>query len=173
MGLLLRKRKWENKILLKLVDGDGWLSRVPEISMDKESAVVHAVKAGGTVLHWVRKALCPQYSWEILCAANAGESCRTWSWVNYWGKGKEKPKAFWNLLTRMAWLCTYDQYGQGICRGSCSESRWNCFALREERMMSTIILRNPVCRECWRVLGDPDRVDRSMEEDLDKGYPCC
>ena len=51
-----------------------WLSWVHDISMDKESAEVHAVKAGGTVLHWVRKTRCPQYSWEILCAAKAGES---------------------------------------------------------------------------------------------------
>ena len=97
MGLLLRKRKWENKILLKLVDGDGWLSRVPEISMDKESAVVHAVKAGGTVLQWVMKAWCPYYSWEIMCSVNAGESCRMWSWVNYWGNRKWENKIILKL----------------------------------------------------------------------------
>ena len=40
-------------------------------------------------------------------------------------------------------------------------------------MMSTIILRIPVCNEGWRVLDGPDRGDRSTEEDLDKGQPCC
>ena len=66
----------------------------------------------------------------------------------------------------MALLGTWDQSGQGVCRGACSESRWNCFALSEENTMPTIFLRNPVCSEGWRVLDGPDRGDRSMEEDL-------
>ena len=87
--------------------------------------------------------------------------------------GNEKTKSFWKLLTGMAWLGTWYQYGQGICRGAFNESRWNSFAMSEESMMSTIILRIPVCNEGWRVLDGPDRGDRSTEEDLDKGQPCC
>ena len=75
-----------------------WLSWVHNISMDKESAEVHAVKAGGTVLQWVMKAWCPYYSWEIMCSVNAGESCRMWSWVNYWGNRKWENKIILKIV---------------------------------------------------------------------------